>query len=866
MTLAQPLQPFSGVFVVTNPNDPLFAQQWHFGLIGAITAVWEDYTGKGVTVGVYDDGIAYDHPDIAANYRSDLHFTWGGTTYDPYPLSSLDSHGTAVAGLIGMVGSNGIGGTGVAPEVSLTGVNFLEDIQHRGLSTLLGSIQHAGSFDIKNNSWGVSPEYQIWQSPVSPFNSQFLIAELFEEISGNGRDGLGTLIVQASGNDTLNAQGDALNVARHTISIAAAGPSGAPAWYSNFGSNILITAPAGSVTTILPGTGNGYTNSFGGTSAAAPVTSGVIALILEANPDLGWRDVHQILALSASHTGSDFGAAPGAHEQGTWMRNGAENWNGGGLSYHLSHGFGMVDAHASVRMAEAWAVLMPETQTSDNETSLSLEYSGPALAIPDATVTGPIATTISFEVSESLRLDTVEVAISLTHARAEDLSIHIEDPHGNRFMLMSREGGGTLMSNGFDWLFTIVGVKGTNAQGVWQLVIEDETPGATGSLTAAELTLHGTTNPVNVHHITDELTRIVSTSGTVAGLAAQAPGEWLNLAAVTGDVELSLAIGGSFEIDGLHLAELQTPFHRLYLGDGNNMVTGTAGRDTIHGGRGDNYIDGGAGNDLIHGGPGNDSLLGGPGHDTIFGGDGDDLIYGGPGNDRLWGGEGNDTIYGDMGNNRIGGGPGDDLLVGGPGHDTIYGGLGDDTIHGTAGDNALWGMDGDDIIYGGSGDDRIGGGRGNDTIYGGGGNNTLYGGMGEDVLYGGPGDDVLWGMDGNDTLFGGAGNDYLHGGPGDDVLHGGPGDDTMFGGSGADIFIFMAGDETALILDFTFSDDDRLQLDQNLWSGVLSETQVVDSYSSPAGADTVLAFETGDTLTLAGINDLHVLVNHIDIV
>ncbi len=295
-------------------------------------------------------------------------------------------------------------------------------------------------------------------------------------------------------------------------------------------------------------------------------------------------------------------------------------------------------------------------------------------------------------------------------------------------------------------------------------------------------------------------------------------------------------------------------------------LTGTPGRDTLYGGTGDDFIDGGTGNDTIYGGEGNDTIFGGPGHDLIFGGPGDDLIYGGTGNDRLWGGAGNDTIFSGPGYNRFGGGPGNNLLVGGSGNDTIYGGVGNSTIFGGGGENGLWGMDGDDLIYGGPGNDRIGGGRGNDTIYGGGGNNTIYGGMGDDVLYGGPGDDILWGMDGNDTLFGGAGNDYLHGGPGDDVLHGGPGDDTMVGGSGADVFIFMAGDETALIMDFTFTDNDRLELDQDLWGGGLSAAQVLDSFASVQGGQTILDFGGGDIVTLAGVTDLVTLADHIDMV
>lgn len=146
---------------------------------------------------------------------------------------------------------------------------------------------------------------------------------------------------------------------------------------------------------------------------------------------------------------------------------------------------------------------------------------------------------------------------------------------------------------------------------------------------------------------------------------------------------------------------------RIYVGDGNDQVQGSSGRDWIYGGKGDDRLSGGDGNDVIKG-------LGG-----------DDRILGGRGNDRIRGHRGNDTIYGNGGKDVIRGGKGDDMISGGDGDDVLLGGIGNDQLSG------------------GSGNDIIRGGRGEDTINGGEGGNHLVGGIGKDRVYGRAGVDVL---------------------------------------------------------------------------------------------------------------------------
>jgi subtilisin family serine protease len=380
----------------TTPNDPLYPQQWHFSLIGDIETIWDDYNGSGVNVGVYDSGVDYNHVDLNDNYDSSLQIVDGlGNAVDPFPISG-SAHGTAVAGLIGAEANNGTGGVGVASGVTLTGVNIFEStlygfVNNFDTTEFMDSIsQAANNFDITSHSWGSTPGWSTGQNLTTAqdgtrnsFAAQ-LNAE-YELLSENGRGGLGTLVAQAAGNDNLNANGSGVNSSRFTITVAATEQDGTAASYTNYGSGILVTAPAAAVTTDItgaPGYNSGsdpidatgdYTSTFNGTSAATPVVSGVISLMLEANAGLGWRDVHNILANSATQTGSSFGSVGAGTEDGSWFSTTAGNWNGGGHTFHVDYGYGMVNAFNAVRMAEVWTTMTGGAFTSANEQSVSVD-------------------------------------------------------------------------------------------------------------------------------------------------------------------------------------------------------------------------------------------------------------------------------------------------------------------------------------------------------------------------------------------------------------------------------------------------------------------------------------------------------------
>ena len=443
------------------PNDPLYAQQWHFGLIGNIQRIWDDYDGTGVHVGVYDDGIETSHPDLAANYDASLHFTYLGTTYAPTITLPDDRHGTAVAGLIAAVDGNGVGGVGVAHGATITGVDVFDPALTADMAIEGAMIRWASHFDIMSNSWNWDPLYADWEDIGDPGTYLSDYDDWYATIAATGRGGLGTIIVQSAGNERQNADGSGINVSRFTITVSATYQDGFAADYTNFGGSILVAAPASAVTTDLTGN-NGYnatrdsdpipvdyTSTFNGTSAATPTVSGIVALMLDAAPELGWRDVHNILALSAGHTGSAYGSGDGIDDW-SWEFNSAVDWNGGGRDYDYNFGYGMVDAFAAVRMAEAWGRMSGEAQTSANEVTIAAAYEGATVSLDrNATVTA------SLNVTNDIEIESIYLTLSFQQVEAFDLKLWLRAPDGHEFAVLLDDSNWRLAASGLEYTFAI---------------------------------------------------------------------------------------------------------------------------------------------------------------------------------------------------------------------------------------------------------------------------------------------------------------------------------------------------------------------------------------------------------------------------
>jgi subtilisin-like proprotein convertase family protein len=460
------------------PNDPLFKDEWHLrntgqlggtpGVDARVTSVWDKYNGTGVLIGVVDDGLDHSHPDLAPNYVAADSYDFNTPDTDPAPNAG-DTHGTEVAGVAAGKGNNGIGVAGAAFNASLAGLrliagNFTDQDTANALS------YHRDNIDIYSNSWG-PPDIGTLGALAGPLTLAALKANYTA-----GRGGLGNIYTWAAGNgldldDNVNY--DNMANSRYVIAVGAIDNRGNQSWYSEPGAAMLVTAyssgnaPVG-ITTTTPG--GGYVDDFGGTSSATPLVSGVIALMLQANPNLTARDVQNILVRTARK--NDAGDAG-------WSTNKA------GLHINHKYGFGAIDAKAAVALAEVWTLVKDEIQVQSPVVTVNKP-------IPDNNSTGVKS---SVTLTKNIRLEHVEVVFTATHGKAEDLEVVLTAPSGTRSILAQQHFVDPFFGsfgNYNKWLFSTVRDWGEQSAGKWTLTVRDKSSGTAGTFNDWQLIVYGT--------------------------------------------------------------------------------------------------------------------------------------------------------------------------------------------------------------------------------------------------------------------------------------------------------------------------------------------------------------------------------------
>lgn len=400
----------------TRSPDPLYAAQWH--LHSHVSSLDADHadgaTGRGITIGIVDDGLQHRHPDLQANY--DAPHSWDFNDNDPDPTPNFNhGHGTAAAGVAAAAADNGHCGRGVAPQARLVGLRTIagpvtdlteaQALAHNAIAVV----------DVYSCSWGPIDNGSSMEAPGN------LVAATLALYAGGlrGRLGKGSIYVWAAGNGRNNGDScafDGYASSIYTIPIGALDSSGEQAWYSESCAALMAVAPSSGgnegITTVDLMGPNGYdpgecTSTFGGTSAAAPAAAGVIALMLQVRPDLTWRDVKHVIAK---------GAMPVNAGDGSWSRNA----NG----YHHSHkyGFGLLKV-PSILAAARTHKLLANPHYTNTYVGRQTHFEFPVSTIPMNVTHAVSGSPLTF-------IEYVVLQVGVSHWHRGYVTIELESPSG----------------------------------------------------------------------------------------------------------------------------------------------------------------------------------------------------------------------------------------------------------------------------------------------------------------------------------------------------------------------------------------------------------------------------------------------------
>jgi len=479
----------------TKWNDPLWPQMWFLnrgedeignGLDMNVEEAWKTgVSGKGVVVTILDDGVEWSHPDLEDNYDAAASRDLNDRDADPFPrydILNSNKHGTRCAGQVSAAANNSKCGVGIAYNSKIGGVRVLDGAIVDALEAEAMSFNR-NHIDIYSASWGPDDDGRTVDGPGP------LARRALEDGILKGRNGLGSIFVWASGNggkffDNCNTDGYTTSI--YTLSISSVSEGGLIPWYSEpCSSSIATTYSSGAtrsgerkvVTTDLRGK---CTTKHTGTSASSPIASGIVALALEANKNMTWRDIQHLVIRSARPRGN--------------LK--AKDWrtNGVGLIFSHSYGFGLIDAAHLVEGANNWKTV-PEQNKCIYKQKLSeekLQY----LILPGREESFSLDVESTGCVENVQHLEHFHIGINLSSgARRGDLSVSVTSPMGTTSELLGRRPFDDIRT-GFSlfgkWPMMSVHFWGENPVGKWTLVVKNQ--GDTGRATLHDwhVVLYGT--------------------------------------------------------------------------------------------------------------------------------------------------------------------------------------------------------------------------------------------------------------------------------------------------------------------------------------------------------------------------------------
>jgi len=434
---------------------------------------------------------------------------------NPTSMATGGDHGTSVAGLIAATGWNGLGGRGVAPDAQLIGMNYLASQGARSTLLIHGhpgsGIGVNEPVAVFNRSYGTTVPAAIAYSEqselIQAYSAKVLRAGkgvVNVKAAGNsfldGNDYDADLCWDNGANALgLTCYNGALEPSQNTpyyMTIAAVNSDGRHTSYSTAGANLLVSAPAGEYGTFAPAmvttdqmtclrgyssftgvdlydkaywpgffagyfpfnnpghkdnTSCNYTSTFNGTSSAAPNASGVVSLMLSANPNLSYRDVRDILVQTSTKVDAANKAVTLKTPDGDFVAH--QGWvkNKAGYEFNNNYGFGRVDAGKAVALAKQHKALPAEKVSAWKGVGVyAADKQALALVVPDNSVAGA---ELSIDVTDDIKLEGAQFKFSITNPEYNygfetadgvfqttagiDLAIEVTSPAGTRSVLLS---------------------------------------------------------------------------------------------------------------------------------------------------------------------------------------------------------------------------------------------------------------------------------------------------------------------------------------------------------------------------------------------------------------------------------------------
>ncbi|MDD5361229.1 MAG: S8 family serine peptidase [Ignavibacteria bacterium] len=316
------------------PNDPFFPRQWAIRNLGnnipegisgtagcdmRVDSAWNITLGAAyVKVAINDTGCDTLHEDLSANFIPGTGYNFYNNTpggYDDY------GHGTGCAGIVGAVGNNNKGISGIAPNTKLMPVKWMNSSgngDYAGATNAIIYCYQHGAWII-SNSWGFVG------------GASNAMDQAITDCVNLGRSGKGTLFVVAAGNENGAMRYPA---STHPSVLVVGGVSpcnqrksttscdNETFWGASYGSNLDIVAPCVKIyaTDMTSGgfTSTAYDSTFNGTSSATPNTSGVCALALALDSTVRWDSLRVRVGRTADRVGTYTYNQPGPRNTGLW--------------------------------------------------------------------------------------------------------------------------------------------------------------------------------------------------------------------------------------------------------------------------------------------------------------------------------------------------------------------------------------------------------------------------------------------------------------------------------------------------------------------------------------------------------------------